>query len=65
MSWAVSNRILTEYREMVTTVNDVGAWGRVAHLLDLIDLTGTLVMVSPHYHFNVIKNDPDDNAFSD
>jgi len=65
MSWAVSNRILTEYREMVTTVNDVAAWGRVAHLLDLIDLTGTLIMVSPHYHFDVIGDDPDDNAFTD
>jgi putative PIN family toxin of toxin-antitoxin system len=65
MEWAVSNRVLTEYREMITSLNDIAAWGRVAQLLDLIDRTGTLVMVSPHYQFGVIIEDPDDNAFTD
>ena len=37
----------------------------MAQLLDLIDLTGNLIMVSPHYHFEVIEDDPDDNAFTD
>jgi len=65
IEWAVSNRILTEYREMITSLNDIAAWGRVAQLLDLIDLTGTLVIVSPHYQFGIINDDPDDNAFTD
>jgi uncharacterized protein len=65
LEWAVSNRILTEYREMITSLNDTAAWGRVAQLLDLIDMTGTLLMVSPHYQFGIIIEDPDDNAFTD
>jgi predicted nucleic acid-binding protein len=58
MSWAVSNRILTEYREVIMTLNDVSAWGRVTQLLDLIHRTGTLIMVSPHYQFRVISTIP-------
>lgn len=65
LSWAVSNRILTEYREIITRLDDVAAWGRVEELLELIDRSGTLVLVSPHYQFNVITEDPDDNAFTD
>ena len=65
MSWAVSNRILTEYREMITSLNGVSAWERVAQLLDLIDRSGTLILISPHYQFKVISDDPDGNAFTD
>jgi putative PIN family toxin of toxin-antitoxin system len=65
ISWAISNRILTEYREMITSLNGIAAWGRVAQLLDLIERSGTLVMISPHYQFKVIGDDPDDNAFTD
>jgi putative PIN family toxin of toxin-antitoxin system len=65
MNWAVSQRILTEYREMITAMNDHAAWGRMEVLLDLIDATGTLLHSSPYFQFQVIVNDPDDNAFTD
>lgn len=65
LSWAVSNRIVTEYREMITLLDDAAAWRRVEHLFDLMELTGHLVRVSPHYQFGIIGSDPDDNAFTD
>ncbi len=65
MDWAVSNRVLTEYQEIIGGKAGAAAWGSVARLLDLIDMSGNLVTVSPHYQFHIIGDDPDDNAFTD
>ena len=66
ISWAVSNRILMEYQEVVSRTSGLGAWLDLARLIELIELTsGSLVRISPHFQFNVISADPDDNAFTD
>lgn len=64
--WAVSNRILMEYQEIVSRTSGLGAWLDLARLMELIELTSrNLVRISPHFQFNVISADPDDNAFTD
>ena len=66
ISWAVSNRILTEYQEVISRTSGPSAWQDLARLMELIELTsGNLVRISPHFQFNVISADPDDNAFTD
>jgi len=50
ISWAVSNRILTEYQEVVSRTSGPGAWLDLARLMELIDLTsGNLIRISPHF----------------
>jgi len=65
MNRAVSNRVLTEYEEVLTGKAGAAAWDTVARFIELIDMSGNLVMISPHYQFHVIGDDPDDNAFTD
>lgn len=65
LTWAVSNQILTEYREMITLMNGTAAWGRMSQLLDLIAASGGLHLVTPHFQFGIVTGDPDDNAFTD
>lgn len=48
MDLAVSNRILTEYEEIICAKVGVPAWRNVARLLDLIEMSGNLKRVSPH-----------------
>jgi uncharacterized protein len=33
--------------------------------IQLVDRSGDLIWVSPHFQFHVINTDPDDNAFTD
>ena len=65
MDWAVSNRILTEYEEIIAGKAGSAAWASVCRFLDLIDASGNLVSISPHFQFRIIGDDPDDNAFTD
>jgi uncharacterized protein len=65
MKWAISTSIYLEYREVITTLSGVGAWQRVAKLLELIESSGDLVHVFPAFQFRIISADPDDNAFTD
>ncbi len=65
MDLAVSNRILTEYEEILRAKAGEVAWRKLARFLDLIEMSGNLKRVSPHYHFHVIVDDPEDNAFTD
>ena len=65
MQWAVSTRILNEYREMIVALNDEGAWRRVEALLNMVEAGGTLIHVSPYYQFHILTSDADDNAFTD
>jgi len=65
MDWAVSNRVLTEYEEIITRLAGVKAWATMARFVELIGMSGNLVMISPHYQFHIIGDDLDDNAFTD
>ncbi|WP_395716674.1 putative toxin-antitoxin system toxin component, PIN family [Prosthecobacter sp.] len=65
MNWAVSNRVLTEYEEIIASNAGPAAWAAVARFIELADMSGNLVRISPHYQFHIIGNDPDDNAFTD
>ena len=48
MNWAVSNRVLTEYEEIITDKAGAPAWATVARFVELIGMSGNLVMMSPH-----------------
>ena len=61
LAWAVSNRVLTEYAEILTRMSGPAAWTKVSRLIDLIDRSGNLVSISPHFQFRIIGDDPDDN----
>jgi len=58
----ISNEILTEYEEILSqrynneTVNE---------LFKVLLFHPNVIKVSPHYHWNIIFNDPDDNKFVD
>lgn len=65
MRLAVSQRILSEYQEIITAKAGAHAWNVMDAFLTVADKAGDLVWVSPHYQFHVIGTDPDDNAFTD
>ena len=65
MSWAVSNTVLTEYKEIIGAKCGAAAWADMSRFIDLIAISGNLITIQPHYQFRVIGADPDDNAFTD
>lgn len=65
MRWAVSNRVMTEYEEIMLQKAGQTAWDTMQQFMDLVGRSGDLIVVSPHFQFHVISNDPDDNAFTD
>ena len=65
MTWVVSNRVVTEYEEITCRSAGTTAWQNLRMLMELIERSGQLRWVSPHYQFRVISTDPDDNAFTD
>ena len=66
LNWAVSNRILTEYQEVICRSSGPESWTQLVRLMELLEMTtNNLVRVSPQFQFNVISTDPDDNAFTD
>jgi uncharacterized protein len=63
---AVSTGILLEYEEVIARMSGREHWYKFTRLMDYVELTtGTLLRVTPHYHFQVINHDPDDNKFTD
>ena len=63
---AVSTGILLEYEEVIARMSGREHWHKFARLMDYVELTtGTLRRVTPHYHFQIINHDPDDNIFTD
>ena len=63
---AVSTGILLEYEEVIARMSGRERWHKFARLMDYVELTtGTLLRVTPHFHFQVINHDPDDNIFTD
>lgn len=65
MSWVVSNAVLTEYEEIIRAKCGEAAWADMARFIELIDISGNLISIHPHYQFCVIGADPDDNKFTD
>ncbi len=65
MDWAMSNRVVTEYREIIHGKAGMAAWSTLEAFIDLIDRSGNVRWISPHYQFRIIGSDPDDNAFTD
>lgn len=58
----VSNEIIEEYIEILQRLTDY----ETAELIVKTIVNGTFVeFVTPYYHFNMIKADPDDNKFVD
>ena len=65
-TWAVSTEALLEYEEVLTRLSGPGQWRKLARLMDLAELTSdNLMRVTPSFHFQIIKADPDDNIFAD
>jgi putative PIN family toxin of toxin-antitoxin system len=63
---AVSNEILFEYQEVTTRLSGTERWRDVAALMELLSqLHQNIQRIEPHYRFNVISTDPDDNKFCD
>ena len=63
---AVPTGILLEYEEVIARMGGREPWHNFARLMDYVELTtGALLRVTPHYHFQVINLDPDDNIFTD
>lgn len=63
---AVSTEILLEYQEITTRLSGAERWRDVAALFDLLaQLHGNIQRVEPHFRFNVITDDVDDNKFCD
>ena len=63
---AVSTGILLEYEEVIARMSSREHWHKFARLMDYVELTtGAFLRVTPHYHFQVISHDPDDNKFTD
>jgi putative PIN family toxin of toxin-antitoxin system len=63
---AVSTEILLEYQEVITRLSGPERWRDVAVLLDVLaQLHGNIRHIAPHFRFNVIAADPDDNKFCD
>ena len=62
----VSNEMMTEYQEVVTRQSGSARWNLVESLLSrLFSEHGTLLYIEPHFRFQVITADPDDNKFVD
>jgi uncharacterized protein len=65
MRWAVSNSIVTEYFEILSSLGDAAAVQTLVGALAVAAARGTLIHVSPAYQFQIIKIDADDNKFTD
>lgn len=65
MEWAVSNGIVTEYREIMDMLGGQGAVNALHGLLTLAAARGTLIHLEPAFQFNIVTHDADDNKFTD
>jgi len=63
---AVSNEILLEYEETLTRLSGRARWDMVWRFLEGVSrLHYNVLYVEPHFRFQVIAADPDDNKFVD
>jgi predicted nucleic acid-binding protein len=64
MNWVPSNRVVTDYEEIIKGKAGRKAWTQVASFIELTAVSGHLIQVSPHFQFHIVGGDPDDNAFT-
>lgn len=63
---AVSNEILLEYEETLTRLSGQARWQMVWRFLEGVSrLHNNVLYVEPHFRFQLIATDPDDNKFAD
>ncbi|MFN0076107.1 MAG: putative toxin-antitoxin system toxin component, PIN family [Prosthecobacter sp.] len=65
MRWAVSPSVMEEYREIILQKCGTAAWRAMDALFEVLERRSIVVIVNPHFQFQVIANDPDDNKFTD
>ena len=64
--WAISTDVLMEYEEVLTRVCGRVRWAKLALVMDLTDADcGTLLRVTPYFHFRAVPADRDDDKFAD
>lgn len=63
---AVSNEILFEYEETLTQLSGQARWQMVWRFLEGVSrLHNNVLYVEPHFRFQLVATDPDDNKFVD
>lgn len=63
---AVSPPIFLEYEEVILRLTGQSTWSKIHRILEISnELHGNIHWVTPDFRFNVIQDDPDDNAFTD
>ncbi|MCF2506262.1 putative toxin-antitoxin system toxin component, PIN family [Dyadobacter sp. CY107] len=61
-NWVVSTSILDEYEEKLTEFYSQ----KTAQLvLEILCTANNVIFAEPHFRWNLVKDDPDDNKFSD
>jgi uncharacterized protein len=66
LEFAISNEILLEYEETLARLSGQGRWQMVWRFLEGISrLHSNVLYVEPHFRFQVVAADPDDNKFVD
>ncbi|MEY3412551.1 MAG: hypothetical protein RIQ70_1239 [Bacteroidota bacterium] len=60
--WIVSNEILIEYEEVLTSFYSVKTSNLV---LEILCNANNVIFSEPYFQWDIIKIDPDDNKFSD
>ena len=65
MQWAVSNSILTEYREILDGLGGPGASQTLHNLISIAAARDSILLVEPAFQFHIIAEDADDNKFTD
>jgi uncharacterized protein len=61
----VSNEILLEYEEVVVREFGSDRWRKIESLLNILARLHGVAEVQPHFRFGLIRDDPDDNKFTD
>lgn len=65
MQWVISNSIVNEYQEIISQRCGPVAWTSMSLLLQNLETRSIIERVIPHFQFQVVIDDPDDNNFTD
>ena len=64
--WAVSTSVLFEYEEILIARSGRSRWEALLRFMQAVSLRhGSIMRVSPSFHFRIVTADPDDNKFTD
>lgn len=61
-SLAMSSEVMLEYEEVITERAGASRW---AVLERLVRISSNVLLVEPTFRFHLVRNDPDDNKFTD